>query len=136
MKISKIIEGMLSEKNKGLENKSKKSGIAYGTLKKVYDRGMAAWNSGHRPGSTQQQWAMGRVNSFITGKGGARKADADLWKGRGKRKKESVGELAGPVPANIDFPDLETEDKKKTKVSKDYTKGLSRKKKKYGSKNF
>jgi hypothetical protein len=25
-----------------------------------------------------QAWAMGRVNSFITGKGGARKADADL----------------------------------------------------------
>ena len=23
-------------------------------------------------------WAMGRVNSFISGKGGARKADADL----------------------------------------------------------
>jgi len=25
-------------------------------------------------------WAMGRVNSFITGKGGARKADADIMK--------------------------------------------------------
>ena len=134
MKFSKIIEGMLSEKNKGLENKSKKSGIAYGTLKKVYDRGMAAWNSGHRPGSTQQQWAMGRVNSFITGKGGARKADADLWKNRGKRKKESVDEFGGVVPANTNFPDIEATENKK-KISKDYTKGLSRKKKKYGSKD-
>ena len=79
MKFSKIIEGMLSEKNKGLENKSKKSGIAYGTLKKVYDRGMAAWNSGHRPGSTQQQWAMGRVNSFIEG-GKTRSIDKSQWK--------------------------------------------------------
>jgi hypothetical protein len=31
-------------------------------------------------------WAMGRVNSFISGKGGARKADADLLK-KGKKKK-------------------------------------------------
>jgi hypothetical protein len=32
-----------------------------------------------RPGVAQHQWAFGRVNSFITGAGGARKADADLW---------------------------------------------------------
>tara|TARA_R100001129_G_scaffold159674_1_gene123961 strand:+ start:5128 stop:5229 length:102 start_codon:yes stop_codon:yes gene_type:complete len=25
------------------------------------------------------QWAMGRVNSFMTGKGGARKADKDVY---------------------------------------------------------
>lgn len=25
-----------------------------------------------------QAWAMGRVNSFVSGKGGARKADADI----------------------------------------------------------
>ena len=50
-------------------------------LKKVYDRGMAAWRTGHRPGTTPQQWAFARVNSFITG-GGARKSDADLWKKR------------------------------------------------------
>ena len=25
-------------------------------------------------------WAMGRVNSFVSGKGGARKADADLMR--------------------------------------------------------
>ena len=59
--------------------KSEKSGIAYGILKKVYSRGMAAWRTGHRPGTTPQQWAFARVNSFITG-GGARKSDADLWR--------------------------------------------------------
>ena len=62
----------------GLVKKSEKSGIAYGILKTVYDRGMAAWRTGHRPGTTPQQWAFARVNSFLTG-GGARKADADLW---------------------------------------------------------
>lgn len=75
-----------AEKN-GLPEKSKKSGISLGTLKKVYERGMAAWRSGHRPGTSPQQWAMARVNSFITGKGGARKADADLTsKKKGKSK--------------------------------------------------
>ena len=51
---------------KGLEDKAKKSGISYGLLKKVYDRGMAAWKTGHRPGTTPQQWAFARVNSYIT----------------------------------------------------------------------
>ena len=72
---------MFGEKIEGLEKKSKKSGISYSILKKVYDRGMAAWRTGHRPGTTPQQWAFARVNSFITG-GGARKADNDLWKKR------------------------------------------------------
>tara|TARA_R100001443_G_scaffold25784_3_gene38834 strand:- start:10215 stop:10319 length:105 start_codon:yes stop_codon:yes gene_type:complete len=31
-------------------------------------------------------WAMGRVNSFVSGKGGARTADADLLKKRSKKK--------------------------------------------------
>jgi hypothetical protein len=74
--------------NEALKNKSEQSGISYTILKKVYDKGMAAWNSGHRPGVTQQQWAMGRVNSFITGKGGSRKADADLWK-KAKKSKQN-----------------------------------------------
>ena len=29
--------------NEGLKKKAAKSGISYGTLKKVYNRGMAAW---------------------------------------------------------------------------------------------
>ena len=31
--------------------------MPYSILKKVYDRGMAA-KSGHRPGTTQQQWFL------------------------------------------------------------------------------
>jgi hypothetical protein len=62
-----------------LKKKADKSGISYGILKKVYDRGMAAWRTGHRPGSSQQQWAFARVNSFITkGSGTWGKADKDL----------------------------------------------------------
>ena len=74
-------EFQLNEKIEGLVNKSEKSGIAYGILKKVYDRGLAAYKTGHRPGTTAPQWAMARVNSFITkGKGTWGKADADLAK--------------------------------------------------------
>lgn len=63
-----------------LKNKSKATGIPTGILRKVFAKGMQAWNTGHRPGVSQHQWAMGRVNSFITGVGGARRVDADLWK--------------------------------------------------------
>ena len=62
-----------------LKKKADKTGISYGILKKVYDRGMAAWRTGHRPGANQQQWAFARVNSFATkGKGTWGKADKDL----------------------------------------------------------
>lgn len=74
-----------SAKSTGLAAKAKSSGISLSKLQAVYRRGMAAWKSGHRPGVAPQQWAMGRVNSFITGKGGARKADSDLL-GKGKKK--------------------------------------------------
>ena len=63
----------------GLAAKAAKSGISIGTLRKVYRRGVAAWNSGHRPGTTPQQWGMARVNSYITkGKGTYHGADKDL----------------------------------------------------------
>ena len=63
----------------GLKNKAEKSGMPYSILKQVYDRGMAAWKSGHRPGASQQQWAFARVNSFITKSSGTwGGADKDL----------------------------------------------------------
>ncbi len=67
------------EEVEGLQKKAEKSGIPYGILKQVYNRGMAAWQGGHRPGTTPQQWAFARVNSFITkGKGTWGGADSDL----------------------------------------------------------
>jgi hypothetical protein len=91
------LEGLDESKKSGvsasLKKKSQASGIPMGILRKVFAKGMQAWNAGHRPGVAQHQWGMGRVNSFITGAGGARKADADLWtkakaaKARKKKKK-------------------------------------------------
>ena len=69
----------LNEVIKGLKKKSEKSGMPYSILKQVYNRGMAAWKGGHRPGTTPQQWAFARVNSFITKSSGTwGKADKDL----------------------------------------------------------
>jgi hypothetical protein len=58
----------LSEEDKGFAAKAKKSGISVGTLRKVYNRGVAAWKTGHRPGTTPQQWGHARVNAFIAKK--------------------------------------------------------------------
>ena len=74
-----LYENKKSGVTASLRKKSKASGIPMGILRKVFAKGMQAWNAGHRPGVAQHQWAFGRVNSFITGAGGARKADANLW---------------------------------------------------------
>lgn len=64
---------------KALQKKADKSGMPYGILKKVFDRGVAAWRTGHRPGTTAVQWGLARVNSFTTkSKGTWGKADKDL----------------------------------------------------------
>ena len=61
-----------------LSAKAAKSGISVGTLRKVYNRGVAAWNSGHRPGTTPAQWGHARVNSYITKGKTYHTADKDL----------------------------------------------------------
>src|SRR5210317_1370619 len=64
-----------------LKKKADKSGMPYSILKKVFDRGMAAWKGGHRPGASQHQWAFARVNSFVTKSSGTwGGADKDLAK--------------------------------------------------------
>jgi hypothetical protein len=64
---------------KALKKKSEATGISIGILRAVMRRGMGAWKSGHRPGATQEQWGLARVNSFATKSSGTwGKADADL----------------------------------------------------------
>jgi hypothetical protein len=48
-----------------LESKSKATGVPLKYIKDSYNRGMAAWRTGHRPGATQQQWGYARVHSFL-----------------------------------------------------------------------
>ena len=50
---------------KSLEEKSKVTGVPLKYIKESYNRGMAAWRTGHRPGATEQQWGYARVHSFL-----------------------------------------------------------------------
>ena len=62
-----------------LKNKADESGAPKSILKDVYDRGVAAWRTGHRPGTTPSQWGLARVNSFLTYGKTAKTADKDLF---------------------------------------------------------
>lgn len=50
-----------------LPDKAKASGVPLPILKKIDEKGRAAWRGGqHRPGASQAQWGIARVNSFLT----------------------------------------------------------------------
>lgn len=50
---------------KSLEEKADATGVPLDILKKIYNKGLAAWRTGHRPGATQGQWGIARVHSFL-----------------------------------------------------------------------
>ena len=70
-----------------LKNKAEKTGVPVKFLRQVYNKGLAAWRVGHRPGASQHAWAMGRVNSFLVG-GPARKVDQHIWDAYQEHKKK------------------------------------------------
>jgi hypothetical protein len=62
----------------GVAGVARVTGIPRDLVQESYDRGMAAWRTGHRPGATQEQWGYARIYSLgLCGKT-ARTADADL----------------------------------------------------------
>ena len=70
-----------------LRKKAAESRFSVSTLRKVLQRGKAAFlSSGSRPGTNMTSWSRGRVNSFVSGRGGARRADSDLLKSGAKKK--------------------------------------------------
>ena len=78
----------LSEKTKAaLRKKAEGTKFTYGQLAEVYRRGQGAYLSSGSRNVPMAAWAMGRVNSFISGRGGARKADADILKKKKTKKK-------------------------------------------------
>lgn len=74
---------------KSLEDRAKVTGVPVSVLKESYNRGMAAWRTGHRPGATQQQWAYARVSSLLLKGKTAKTADADLVKKAKKRSSKA-----------------------------------------------
>ena len=69
-----------------LKTKAKNSRFTYEQLEKVYRRGQGAYLAGGSRNVSKEAWAMGRVNSFVTGEGKARQADADLLRPKSKPK--------------------------------------------------
>jgi hypothetical protein len=67
-------------KAKSLEARAAATGVPLGIIRSCYNRGMAAWRTGHRPGATQQQWGYARVASFLTCGKTHYTTDADLVK--------------------------------------------------------
>tara|TARA_B100000900_G_C20443369_1_gene659967 strand:- start:177 stop:443 length:267 start_codon:yes stop_codon:yes gene_type:complete len=84
-------KGKAKPKSKAKKNMGRYSSIpgagrfSKSTLDKVYKRGLGAYYSSGSRRVSAHAWAMGRVKSYVTGKGGARKADADLFRGRKKK---------------------------------------------------
>jgi len=72
---------------KSLSEKSKATGVPVGYLRKSYNRGMAAWRTGHRPGATEQQWGYARVNSLLTCGKTYRTTDSDIVREAKKHSK-------------------------------------------------
>ena len=86
-----LFEGVSSPSSpvrKALKNKSDKTGFPQGILTQVWKRGYAAWKTGHIPGTTPQQWAMARVNSFVTGGKTTKMHDKKLYQQAKKNRKE------------------------------------------------
>lgn len=74
---------------KSLAQKSKATGVPLSIIREVYNKGLAAWRTGHRPGATGQQWGYARVHSFLLCGKTARTADkylADRVKSLCKRR--------------------------------------------------
>ena len=65
---------------KSLEDRAKATGVPLKEIKESYNRGMAAWRTGHRPAATQQQWGYARVSSFLLCGKTFHTTDSDLAK--------------------------------------------------------
>lgn len=68
-----------TQQERFLNAAARATSIPKSILSKVYDRGLAAWKVGHRPGATPQQWAMARLYSFLTGGKTTTMSDASLY---------------------------------------------------------
>lgn len=83
-------EALSAKIRKSLKKKAEKANAPMGALTTVYNKGLAAWKTGHRPGANQHAWAMARVNSFLAG-GPARRVDATQWEKVKKHRKKKRG---------------------------------------------
>ena len=86
MSLSDKTKKALSNKAEAARKKGKK--VTAGQLARVYKRGLAAYKTGHRPGTSQHQWALAR-GIFVLNGGKAATVGKDIMKG-GKAKKPAA----------------------------------------------
>ncbi len=70
---------------KSLKDRAALTGVPLNLIEESYNRGMAAWRTGHRPGATQQQWGYARVSSMLLMGKTALTTDSDLVREAKKR---------------------------------------------------
>ena len=69
---------LFGDKAKSLKEKSDATGVPLKYIQESFNRGMAAWRTGHRPGATQQQWGYARTHSLLLCGKTYYTADSDL----------------------------------------------------------
>lgn len=83
--IAEVLSEALSKATKAtLRKKAEDRGLTPGSVETEYKKGLAAWaTSGSRPGMSQHQWAMARVNAATPSK-----PWATVKKSKSKKKKK------------------------------------------------
>lgn len=108
---ARAFEQVYGRKPASVEDAAALTGIPQPILAQVYARGMAAWQTGHRPGASQHAWALARVQSFATGGPTALGPDADLAAQVGKRRNPEYP-MAGPKVSGLEVvtpvPDMDS----------------------------
>jgi hypothetical protein len=74
------VYGPLPEGKDLVSRLAKATGIEKKYIQKSYNKGLAAWRIGHRPGVQQHQWAAGRAYAFVMG------AESSTGKGKPDHK--------------------------------------------------
>lgn len=64
-KYTVLFEERYGRGHTSLRSKSEVSGVPLDVLRRVFDKGKAAWRTGHRVGATETQWGYARVHSFL-----------------------------------------------------------------------
>lgn len=80
-----------SQQDRFLKATAKLTGVPKRILDQVYNRGLKAWTTGHRPNATPAQWARARIYSFLSGGKTTTTGDADLYAEAKKIKKGKGG---------------------------------------------
>lgn len=74
---------------KSLKAKAEATGVPLRFIEASYNRGMAAWRTGHRPGATQQQWGYARTHSLLLKGKTYHTTDSDIVRDAKKHSKSA-----------------------------------------------